>query len=199
MSTSSGSRRRSPIAGAEAGGVVDGDGGVDGDAAQVGRERRRAVEVAALGLEAVGEDGGGVAVAAVLEHAGEQLLDRLLGFQRLEALLLARQHQARLELQQGGDQDEEFGRDLEVELTRLLEVVDVGDDDLAELQLEQADLLAQDDGEEEVEGPGEDVEVQIQIGDRHRGQTRDAPRRPEAFWRNLRMGGTGHLAATRAG
>ena len=47
-------------------------------------------------------------------------------------------------------------------------MVDVGDDDLAELQLEQADLLAQDDREEEVEGTGEDVEVQIQIGNRHR-------------------------------
>ena len=47
-------------------------------------------------------------------------------------------------------------------------MVDVGDDDLAELQLEQADLLAQDDREQQVEGPGEDVEVEIEVGDRHR-------------------------------
>jgi hypothetical protein len=40
-------------------------------------------------------------------------------------------------------------------------VVDISDDDLAELQLEQADLLAQDDREQQVEGPGEDIKVQI--------------------------------------
>jgi len=40
-------------------------------------------------------------------------------------------------------------------------VLDVGDDDLAQLQVEQADLLAQDDRQEEVERPGENVEVEV--------------------------------------
>ena len=47
-------------------------------------------------------------------------------------------------------------------------MLDVGDDDLAELDLEQADLLAQDDREQQVERTGEDVEVEVQLGDGHR-------------------------------
>ncbi len=42
-------------------------------------------------------------------------------------------------------------------------MLDVGDDDRAELDLEQADLLAQDDAEEQVERPDEDIEIQIEV------------------------------------
>ncbi len=45
-------------------------------------------------------------------------------------------------------------------------MLDVGDDDLAQLDLEQVDLLAQQDRDQQVERPGEDVEVEIEVGDR---------------------------------
>ncbi len=149
--------------GAERFGVIDGGRGLDRDPPQLRRQRRRAVEVAALGLEAVGQHLGRVAVAPVLEHPREQLLDRLLGFQVIELFLGAGQHQPRLQLQQGGDQDEELGRHLQLQLALALEVLDVGDDDLAQLQVEEADLLAQDDRHQQVERPGEDVEVEIEV------------------------------------
>ena len=41
---------------------------------------------------------------------------------------------------------------------------DVGDDHLAELDLEQADLLAEHDRQQQVERPGEDFEVELEIG-----------------------------------
>ena len=44
-------------------------------------------------------------------------------------------------------------------------MLDVGDDDLAELDLEQVDLFAQDDRQQQVERPGEDVEVEVKLGD----------------------------------
>ena len=53
-------------------------------------------------------------------------------------------------------------------------MLDVGDDDLAQLQLEQAHLLAQDDRHQQVERPGEDVEVEIELGDRLTGCKLDA-------------------------
>ena len=59
----------------------------------------------------------------------------------------------------------------------LLEVLDVGDDDLAELDLEQADLLAQDERHQQVEGPGEDVEVELELGGAHRASDDSGQRR----------------------
>jgi len=46
----------------------------------------------------------------------------------------------------------------------LLEVVEVGEHDLGQVELEQVDLLAQDEGEQEVEGAVEDLEVELQRG-----------------------------------
>ena len=104
---------------------------------------------------------GRAAEAAVLEQPREQLLDRLLRLE-VEALhLLARQHQARLQLQQRGDQDQELGRRLEVELAARLEALDVGEHDLGEVDLEQVDLLVQDQRDEQVERPLEDVEIEM--------------------------------------
>ena len=85
------------------------------------------------------------AEARVGQHPLQQLLRRLGGRQLVELLdLLARQHQPRLELEQRGDQDEELGRGLEVELVARLQVVEVGDDHLGQLDLEQVELLAED-------------------------------------------------------
>ena len=46
-----------------------------------------------------------------------------------------------------------------------LEVVEVGDDDLRQVDLEQVQLLAQDQREQQVERTGEDVEVQLELGE----------------------------------
>ena len=101
----------------------------------------------------------------VLEHPREQLLGRLARLE-VEALLLVRgQHQPRLELEQRGDQDEELGGGLEVELAGALEVLDVGEHDLGEVDLEQVDLLPQHERQEQVEGPVEDLEVEVERGD----------------------------------
>ncbi len=86
MSTGGGIDQQVAERGAEPVGVVGGDRGVDGDAAQARRQRRRAVEVAARRLEALASVVRGVAVAAVLEHPREQLLDRLLGPELLQLL-----------------------------------------------------------------------------------------------------------------
>ena len=158
-----GARSRSPIDGAEQVGLVGRAGGVERDPAQLGGQRRRAVEVAAAVGEQLGEVGGGVAVAAVLEHPREQLIRRLLGAELDQLLLRGRQQQPRLELEQRGDQDQELGRRLEVELALLLDVLEVGDHDLTELDLGERDLLAQDDGHQQVERPREDVEVEVEL------------------------------------
>jgi hypothetical protein len=130
------------------------------------------VEVSPLGLEALDQHRGGVAVAAVLEHPRDQLVDRLLGG-RVDALLLGGgEHQPRLHLQERRDQDQELGRYLQVELPLALEVGDIGGDHLAQLDLEQADLLAEDDGQQQVEGAGEDLEVEIQLAYGHARITR---------------------------
>ena len=47
-------------------------------------------------------------------------------------------------------------------------MVQVGEHDVGQLELEQIDLLAQDQSEQEIEGPAEDFEVELQSRDRHR-------------------------------
>ncbi len=85
----------------------------------------------------------GRAVAAGVEHPCQQLLGGLGGLDVEQLLvLLAGEHQTRLELQQGGDQHDELSGGLEIELTAGLEVVEVGEHDLGELQLQEVDLFA---------------------------------------------------------
>ena len=116
---------------------------------------------------------GRAAVAPGLEHPGQQLLGRLAGLEVEQVVLLARQQQARLELQQGGDQHQELGRHLEVELAARLEVVEVADHDVGQLDLHQVDLLAQHERQQQVERPGEDLQVELELGDGHRGHRSD--------------------------
>ena len=51
-----------------------------------------------------------------------------------------------------------------VELTRALEVLDVGEHDLGEVDLEQVDLLLQHERQEQVERPVEDLQVEVERG-----------------------------------
>ena len=112
---------------------------------------------------ALAQPARGAAEARVAQHPLQQLAGRLGGRELVELLdLLARQHQPRLQLQQRGDQDEELGGGLEVELVARLQVVEVGEHDLGQLDLEQVELLAQDQRQQEVERPREDVEVELQ-------------------------------------
>ena len=117
--------------------------------------------------EALGEMRRGAAVALGLQQAREQLLGRLTGLEVEQLLVLAGQHQARLQLQQRRDEHEELGRDLEVELPAGLQEVQVGDHDVGQLDLEQVDLLAQDERQQEVERPGEDLQVQLERSHGH--------------------------------
>ncbi len=98
-----------------------------------------------------------------VEQPGEQLGGGL-ALIELELLeLLPGQHQPRFQLQEGRDQNQKLGRGLELELAARLQVVDVGDHHLCEVDLEQIDLLAQDQRQQEVERPREDLQVQLQV------------------------------------
>src|SRR5262249_50231604 len=106
------------------------------------------------------------------------------GLLRAELLLalLARQQEPRLELAEGGDQDEELGDGLQVELELavLAHVVDVRDDDRTERNLRQRDLLTEQDRQQQVEGPLEDVQIEIELGDRGHAPTIDGGPASEA-------------------
>jgi hypothetical protein len=111
---------------------------------------------------------GRLAIAVVLEHPREQLLRRLDGLDVEAVVVVGGEHQPRLQLEQRGDQDEELGGRLEIELTGSLEVLDVGQHDLRQVDLEQVDLLPQHERQEQVERPVEDLEVEVERGDGHR-------------------------------
>ena len=159
--------------GAEDVGVVGLLGARCGHLAELGRQRRGAVQEADTVRVALGQVRARAAEADVLQHPLHQFLGRLGGRQLVELLdLLAGEHQPRLELQQRRDQHEELRRGLQIELVERLEMVQVGDDDLGEIDLEQVELLPQDQREQQVKGTREDVEVQLQLGDAHAGKAR---------------------------
>ena len=136
---------------------------LDADAVQLRRQRRGSVQQLVAGLEALAQPAGRAAVAGVGEHPRQQLVRRLGRHQLVELVdLLAGQHQARLQLQQRRDQHQELRRRLEVQLPLRLQVVDVGEHDVGEVHLEQIELLAQDQRQQQVEGAGEDVEVELE-------------------------------------
>ena len=147
----------------EALGLVGLAGRLERDPAQLRRQRRGAVAVRPLGGEPLVHPLRRRPELAVLEQPREQLLGRLLRARGRGPPLLGGQHQARLQLQQRRDQDQELGRRLEVQLAARLEPLDVGEHDLGEVDLEQVDVLVQDQRDEQVERPLEDVEVE---GDR---------------------------------
>src|SRR5206468_1153994 len=118
-----------------------------------------------LGVEQLLQVLAGGAVAARVEHPREQLLGSLLRLELEQLLVFLAEHQARLQLQQRRDQDDEFGGALEIDLAAAFEVVEVGEHHLRELELEQVDLFAQDQRQQQVERPAEDLEVEVQAAD----------------------------------
>ena len=113
--------------------------------------------------------------APVLGQPAGQLLGGLLGLELGELGLLLREHRARFQLEQRGDQDEELAAGVEIELATVGEVRDEGDDDLGQVDLPQRQLLPQHEREQEVERPFERVEVQLELAD---GQGH-----PQRYWR----------------
>ena len=174
--------------GPEAGGVVGGGEVVVAHAAKLGRQRGAAIAVALLPGQARGQVLGRLAVAARLEQPRQQLLGRLAGVEVGQRVVLARKHEPRLELEQRGDEDEELGRDLEVELAARLEVIEVADDDVGQLDLEQVDLLAENEREQQVERAAEDLEVQLELGDGHGRHGNERPGRQGGFPYRLATG-----------
>ena len=143
--------------GGKRGRVVDLVGILERGTAQELGQRRRARAMSGFGRQPLVEMSGRGAVAVGVEQAGEQLLGGLAGLELERFLLGAGEHQPRLQLEEGRDQHQELGRRLEVELPATLQVVDVRDHDLREVHLEHVDLLPQDQRQQEVERPGEDV------------------------------------------
>ena len=136
-------------------------GRLDRHAAQLRRQRRGPVAVRLLGRASrscIHSDAG--AELAVLEQPREQLLRGLVRVEVEPLVLLGGQHQPRLQLQQRGDQDQELGRRLQVQLAPRLEPLDVGEHDLGEVDLEQVDVLVQDQRDEQVERPLEHIQVE---------------------------------------
>ncbi len=179
MSTSGGSVSRSPSGGAELLRVVDRGRRVDRDAAQLRRQRRRAVEVAALGLEALDQLGRGGAVAAVLEHPREQLLDRLLrrpappARRRRRAASAATSAPAARRSGPGTRSPPPAPARPRARGARRRRRRPRRARTSSRL-----DLLAQDDRDQQVERPGEDVELEVQLGDGHPAQLNAAGRCP---------------------
>src|ERR1700735_3178902 len=103
-----------------------------------------------LGVQALAQILGGGPVTVSGEQPGQELLGRLARIEVDLLELLARQQQPRLQLQQGGDQDQELGCRLQIELAAALEVIDIRDDHLGQVNLEQVDLLPKDQRKQQV-------------------------------------------------
>ncbi len=134
-------------------------------ASQTLRQRRFAEAHTVLGCQQLAQMRGRGAIAASVEHPREQLLGGLPGLEVEHLLLFAAEHQAGLELQEGGDQHDELGGGLQVKLAARFEMVKIGEHDFGQLQLQQVDLFAQHEREQQIEGAAEDVEVKLERGD----------------------------------
>src|ERR687892_853051 len=104
----------------------------------------------------------------VADRAREQLRGRLARLEIQSLLVLLGEHQPRLQLEQRRDQDQELGGGLEVQLAGALEVLDIGQHDLREVDLEQVDLLLEHERQEQVEGTVKDLEIEVERRKRHR-------------------------------
>src|SRR5581483_10114908 len=81
-------------------------------------------------------------------------LDRLLG-----------EELARLQLEQGADQDEELPARVEVEPLTVGQSLDEGDDDVGDVDVSGLQLLAEDQRQQEVERALERVEIELELAD----------------------------------
>ena len=107
--------------------------------------------------------GGRFLELLVGDQPDDQLLAGLLRRQLLEVELLGpRQQLRRLDLQQRAHQDEEFAGGVEVEFLLGLQPLQIGDDDVGERHLEDADLFLEDERQQQVERTLEDFQVEVE-------------------------------------
>ena len=107
----------------------------------------------------------------VLREPPRQLLGRLLRLELGELGLLVREQPARLQLEQRGDEHEELAAGVEVELLALREPLDEREHDPGDVDLASVQLLAQDEGQQQVERALERVEVELELADDSRAGT----------------------------
>jgi hypothetical protein len=140
------------------------------------RQRRRPEpeEPVALRLEPLGEPLRSALDPPVLLEPPRQLLGR---FGRLEILEVgfAGEQPARLQLEQGRDQDEELAAGVQVELIPLGQALHEREHDPGDIHLAQRQLLPQNQGQEQVERALERVEVELELADAHRGHNASSP------------------------
>ena len=110
-----------------------------------------------------GEPLRGALEALVLGEALGQLLGRALGVELLLVLGLGIDEQARLQLAERRDEHEELRERLEIDLVGALELREVGQHDVDDRHLDELELLAQDEREQQVERPRERVEVEVEL------------------------------------
>ena len=122
-----------------------------------------AEDAQAGGRSLPGEPLGGALEALVLGEAQGQLLGRALGVELLLVLGVGIDEQARLELAQRRDEHEELRERLEIDLLGALQLREVGQHDVDDRHLDELELLAQDEGEQQVERPRERVEVEVEL------------------------------------
>ena len=161
MSTRWGGSSRCRIASARRAGLL-----LDERRGRPGRRvrRRAAAKDAQSGSRSLpGKPLRGALEALVLGEAQGQLLGRALGVELLLVLGIGIDEQARLQLAQRRDEHEELRERLEIDLLGALQLREVGQHDVDDRHLDELELLAQDEGEQEVERPRERVEVEVEL------------------------------------
>ena len=123
----------------------------------------------ALRCHPLAEPAGRLLHASVLGQAARELLGRFLRLELRELSVLLGKEMASLDLEQSRDQDEELAARVEVDLVAGGQMLDEGDDDGGDVDLRRLQLILEDEGEKEVEGTLERVEVQLEVanGRRH--------------------------------
>ena len=134
-----------------------------------GRERSRAEteEPVALPLQPFRQPLRRLLRAPVLRQPACQLFGGLLRLELRELRLLVREEATRLQLEQRGDEDEELAACLELELVARGEPLDERNDNSGDVDVGQVELLAQDEREQQVEGPLEGVQIQLELAHDH--------------------------------
>ena len=149
------SRRRAHGAGSAASGA--------GRRSRAGGTGDAAVEPAGVLVPARAQRAGHVLELAVADEPLEQPLGGLARVELLELLLdVVLEQQARLHLEQRRHEHDELRGGVEVELAAVGEPQDVLGDDARDAHLPDVDLVLEDERDEEVERPVEDVEVEIE-------------------------------------
>ncbi len=122
---------------------------------------------------------GGALEALVLGQALGQLLRSALGVELFLVVGLGIDQQARFELAESRHEHEELGERLEIDLVGGLELLEVGEHDGDDRHLDELELIAQHEREQQVERPRERVEVEVELENRS-VHTRIVATRPDA-------------------